>query len=106
MLRKGSCPVLWSRGQEPHKAVPRGFSGGSGVKNLPANAEGTGSVPDPGRPHTWNSGAHAPQLLRLGAATTEPISPGARELVLCKERGHRDEKPAHCNQSVAPAHHN
>ena len=28
-----------------------GFSGDSGVKNTPASAENTGSVPDPGRSH-------------------------------------------------------
>ena len=28
-----------------------GFPGGSVVKNLPANAGDTGSVPDPGRSH-------------------------------------------------------
>ena len=28
---------------------------GSVVKNLPANAGDTGSIPDPGRPHTWQS---------------------------------------------------
>ena len=29
----------------------KGFPGGSVVKNPPANAEDTGSVPDPGRSH-------------------------------------------------------
>ena len=28
-----------------------GFPGGSGVKNLPANAGDTGSIPGPGRSH-------------------------------------------------------
>ena len=32
-----------------------GFSGGSLVKNLPANIGDTGSVPDPGRSQTLGS---------------------------------------------------
>ena len=32
-----------------------GFSGGSVVKNLPANIGDTGSAPDPGRSHTLRS---------------------------------------------------
>ena len=38
-------------------------AGGPVVKNLPANAGDTGSVPDPGRYHMpWGNEAHAPQL--------------------------------------------
>ena len=33
------------------KSVLRGFPGGAGVKNLPANAGDTGSSPGPGRSH-------------------------------------------------------
>ena len=45
----------------------RGFSGGSVVKNLPANAGDTGSIPDPGRPHI------AAEPLRLCTTTAEPV---------------------------------
>ena len=44
----------------------------------------------------------------LGAA--EPVSHNygtwALEPVLCNKRRHHSEKPEHCNQRVAPAHHN
>ena len=33
------------------KTIPKGFPGGSVVKNLPANAGETGSIPDLGRSH-------------------------------------------------------
>ena len=33
------------------KCRVRGFSGGSGVRNPPASADDTGSIPDPGRSH-------------------------------------------------------
>ena len=33
------------------KMKQRGFPGGAVVKNLPANAEDTGLIPGPGRPH-------------------------------------------------------
>ena len=50
------------------------------VKNLPANAEDMGSIPDPGRSHMPGSiSARAPQLLK----------PAHLESVL------RNEKPAH-----------
>ena len=43
-----------------------GFPGGSVVKNPPANAGVTGSIPDPGRSHMPRSSeACAPQLLSL-----------------------------------------
>ena len=42
------------------------FPGGSVVKNLPANAGDTGSIPSPGRSHMPQSNwAHVPQLLSL-----------------------------------------
>ena len=44
----------------------KGFSGGSGVKYLPANAGGTGSVPDLERFHMpRRNEARVPQLLSL-----------------------------------------
>ena len=61
------------------------------VKNLPANAGDTGSIPGPGRSHMPRSNeahvpqllslcsrAHEPQLLSLRAATTEVCAPRAR----------------------------
>ena len=48
------------------KKDPRGFSGGTVVKNLPANAGDTGSSPGLGRSHMPRSnGAREPQLLSL-----------------------------------------
>jgi hypothetical protein len=36
--------------------IAQGFCGGSVVKNPPASAEGTGLIPDLGRPHMpWNN---------------------------------------------------
>ena len=38
---------------------PEGFPGASVVKNPPANAGGTGLIPDPGRSHMpWSNWAH------------------------------------------------
>ena len=75
-----SCP-----GKQNHKSAFRGFPGGSGVKNPPANAGETGSIPDPGRPHCRGAtqptrcnfracawGEHkAPQPERLGTWENE-----------------------------------
>ena len=50
-----------------------GFPGSSMVKNSPANAEDTGSIPDPGRSHLlWSNSARAPQLLNLCSRAREP----------------------------------
>ena len=46
----------------------QGFPGGSVVKNLPANAGNTGSIPDLGRSHMY-----AGEQLSLGATTIEPV---------------------------------
>ena len=44
------------------KSFRKGFPGGSMVKNLPANAGDTGSIPGPGRSHMLQSSkAHAPR---------------------------------------------
>ena len=44
----------------------RDFPGGTVIKNLPANAGDTGSIPRPGRSHVpWSNSARAPQLLSL-----------------------------------------
>ena len=56
-----------------------------GLKNLPANSEDTGSIPEPGRCQwPWSNEAHEPPLL----------IPRAREPTLCKKRNHGSEKPS------------
>ena len=57
-----------------------GFPGGSVVKNLPANAGDTGSIPGPGRSHMH------------GATKSVCLEP-----VLHSKRSYHKEKPAHCN---------
>ena len=60
-----------------------------GLKNLPANAEDTGSIPDPGRcQRPWSNEAREPPLL----------SPRAREPTLCNKRNHGSEKPGRALQ--------
>ena len=52
------------------KSSQQDFPGGSLVKNLPANAGDTNSIPDPGRSHTpWGNYSPVPQLL---SCTLEP----------------------------------
>ena len=49
------------------------FPGGVVVKNLPANAGDTGSIPGLGRSHMpWSNAAHMPQLLSLHSRAHEP----------------------------------
>ena len=85
-----------------------GFPGGAVVKNPPANAGDTGSIPGPGRSHMPRSNwARAPQLLSLPSRTREPqlLKPSGLEPMLRNKRSHRNEKPAHCNR-VAPTRRN
>ena len=68
-----------------------------------------GSIPDPGRSYTLlSSEAHAPQLLSLcsRALKLQLLSPHTLKPVLLNKRNHHNEKPEHCNQRVAPTHHN
>ena len=75
-----SCPRINHRGD---------FPGNSVVKNLPANAGDMSLIPGPGRFHMPQSyWAHVPQLLNLCAL----------EPTLHNKKGHRNEKPAHCNE--------
>ena len=63
-----------------------GFPGGAVVKNPPANAGDTGSVPGPGRFHMpWSNKARAPQLLSLHSRAREPqlLSPHAATTETC-----------------------
>ena len=46
---------LSSRRMTIKKTQLRDFPGGTTVKNLPANAEDTGSIPGPGRSHMLRS---------------------------------------------------
>ena len=62
-----------------------GFPGDSVVKNLPASARDSGSIPGPGIPHV-------PQLLK----------PKGLKPVLCSNKSHHNQKPMHCNEEEPP----
>ena len=65
------------------------------VKNSPANAGNTSSIPGPGRFHTqWSKKAHVPQ----------PLSWYAQSHALQQDEPLQWE--AHTAQRVDPAHHN
>ena len=68
----------------------QGFHDGSLVKNPPAKAGDTGSIPDPGR------FPHAEQQLSRHVTTIEPVPHDSR--------GHCHEKLTHLNKRVAPIH--
>ena len=82
-----------------------GFPRGSVVKNLPTNAEDTGSVLIWEDSTRW--GANKPMChsyracaLECGAGTTEPSSRNYRSLhalELCNQRRHSNEKLSHGN---------
>ena len=60
------------------KTQPWDFPGGTVVKNLPANAGDTGSIPSLGRSHMLRSNkTRVPQLLSPRATTTEAHAPRA-----------------------------
>ena len=100
------------------------FPGGAVVRNPPANAGDTGSIPGPGRSHILRGGqartpqhwAHALQLLkstRSRACVLQPLSPHAATTEGCapRARAPQQEKPpqweAHALQRrVAPARRN
>ena len=63
------------------KQVIGGIPGDSVVKNPPANAGDTGSVPDVGRPHM-------PQSLSSRAQELQLPSPPAQRPALCNKSGH------------------
>ena len=67
------------------KTTHRGFPGGLAVKNPSANAGYMSSISDPGISH---------------------MLCGALESVLSNKRSQRDDKPAHCNYSIALTDHN
>ena len=60
------------------KKTIAGFSGGSVVKNPPANAGDTGPIPDPGRSHVpWSNSRTEPVIQGPRAASPEPARPKA-----------------------------
>ena len=69
------------------------FPGGLVVEKPPAGARHTGSVPGLGRSHVLQETKPARRNYR--ARALEPV--------LCNQRSHRSEKPAHGNSRVAPA---
>lgn len=70
------------------------------TQELPANAGGIGSIPDPGKIYMAITKPMCQNLLLQfqspGTATTEAQAP--LELVLHKKKSPGNEKPAHCNQ--------
>ena len=79
------------------KQIIGGIPGGSGVKNPPADAGDTGSVPGPGRPHS-------PQGLSSRAQGLQLPSPPARGPALNKS-GYRIEQPTHRTGRAAATRH-
>ena len=78
--------------QSRNKNVLEDIAGGPVVKNPPANAGDTGSIPGLGRSYMLRSNqAHAPQLLK----PTHALEP-----VLSNKRSHRSEEPMHRNEKV------
>ena len=67
------------------------FPGGLVIKNLPANAGNTGSIPGPGRLH-------------MPVCHNHWVS--ALESALCNKRSHRNKNPEHGRSRVAPVHCN
>ena len=87
----------------------KGLPDGSAVKNPPANAGDSGSIPGPRRFHMlWNNWAQPPQLLKLcsRAQDLHLLGPCALEPMLCNKRRHCSEKPIYQNWRVVPAHCN
>ena len=69
-----------------------GFPGGLVVKNLPANAGDTGSIPGLGRSHMpWSSKAHVPHLLKL--THVKPVSSTREAVAMRSPHATTREKP-------------
>ena len=85
LLGDWELPLWLTSIKKTKKQKKQDFSGGPVVKNLPANAGDTGSIPGVTKPPCHNYWAH----------TVEPV--------LCNERTHCKEKPAHRNWRVASA---
>ena len=82
------------RRKNEFKLKERASPGGSVVRNSPANAEDSGSIPDLGRSHTPRSNqVCAPQLLNLcSRPPRHRRSPRTLVAMLCNERRHLNEK--------------
>ena len=81
--------------------VYRDFPGGAVVKNLPANAGDTGSIPGLGISHMpWSNEARAPQLLSLCSRAHEPqlLKLARLEPMLYNKRSHHNKKHRHRNE--------
>ena len=81
---------------QKEKKMAGGLHGGSMVKNPPASARDTGSIPDRERNYATEqlnlcTTSTAPVLSSPGAITTEPTCPGAQAL--------QQEKPAQIESS-------
>ena len=88
------CATMW--------AGEGGFPGGSLVKNPPASAGDKGSILDPGRSHmpqATKSECYNYWACALEPRLLKPTCPRARTQ---NKRCHRNERPAHHNQRVAP----
>ena len=101
MLLKAEILCWEPSGQKPFTF--RDFPGGAMVKNPPATAGDTGTIPGRGRSHMLRSNqAHAPQLLSLRSRACRPelLSPHAAtaEASMPRARAPQQEKPAHCNK--------
>ena len=92
----------WSRWQS------QGFPGGSVLKNLPANAGDTGSIPDPRRFQMPWSNLSPCITITEWAYDLDPRnhnywSPCTLKPVLHNKRSRWNEKPVHCNYRKAGA---
>ena len=79
------------------KMVVQDFPGGAVVKNLPATAGDTGSIPGPGRSHMPQSNyARVPQLLSLCSRACEPqlLSPHTTTTEAHVPRAHASQREA------------
>ena len=85
------------------KLIFRGFSGGTVVKNLPANAGDIDLIPAPGRSHMPPSKYPCAILLRSCSRACEPQmwEPACREQC-CAMREAAGMRPEPCNRRVAP----
>ena len=99
----GSKQSVFKREVEGVDIVQKGFSGGSVVKNLPANAGDTGLIPGSGRsPEEGNS--NPLQYSGLGNLTEEPCglqstgSQRVRHNLATKERRQYSRIYEHCTE--------
>ena len=98
MLRKKRERKKERKEQGRKKERKKGIPGGAAVKNPPANAGDTGSIPCLGRSHMPQSNkARVPQLLSLCSRVHEPqvLSPCAASTEACAPRvcAPQQEKP-------------